>query len=102
MMAALDSDATHVLLMDDDVRVFPESFRRTHALLSLANERYANAFVEGARLNMEDPNLLFEDVAVVRRDGMYGRIKQDMFIDTVEGVASSEATSVEEPRAYGA
>lgn len=102
MMAALDMDATHVLLMDDDVRVLPESFKRTHALLSLANERYADAFVEGGMLNMEDPNLLFEDVATVKRDGMYGRIKKDLLIDAVEGIAQSEATNVEVPNAYGA
>jgi GT2 family glycosyltransferase len=102
MMAALDIDATHVLLMDDDVRVFPESFLRTYNLLRLANARYANAFVEGGMLNMEDPNLLFEDVATVKRDGMYGRVKEDLFIDTVEGMYANETTSVELPRAYGA
>lgn len=102
MMAALDRDATHVLLMDDDVRVFPESFIRTRNLLCLANARYANAFVEGGMLNMEDPNLLFEDVAVVKSDGMYGRIKEDLLVDTVEGISASEATEVELPLAYGA
>lgn len=102
MMAALDHGATHVLLMDDDVRVFPESFRRTRNLLRLANHAYADAFVEGGMLNMEDPNLLFEDVAVVKRDGMYGRIKEDLLIDTVQGIAHSEAIDVELPRSYGA
>ncbi|MEE0026702.1 MAG: glycosyltransferase [Atopobiaceae bacterium] len=102
MMAALDADATHVLLMDDDVRVFPESFRRTHALLSLVTKGYENALIEGGMLNMEDPNLLFEDVATVKRDGMYGAIKPELLIDTVEGIAASEATDVEQPRAYGA
>ena len=102
MMAALDIDATHVLLMDDDVRVFPESFLRIYNLLRLTNSRYANAFVEGGMLNMEDPNLLFEDVATVKRDGMYGRVKGDLFIDTVEGMYANETTSVELPRAYGA
>ncbi len=102
MMAALDADATHVLLMDDDVRVFPESFRRTHALLSLVLPAYEDAVVEGAMLNLEDPNLLFEDVATIRRDGMYGAIKPDLLIDTVEGVSTSEAIDVEQPRAYGA
>jgi len=82
--------------------VFPESFRRTHALLSLATSHYADAVIEGGMLNMEDPNLLFEDAAVVRRDGMYGAIKPDLLIDTVGGIATSEAIDVEQPRAYGA
>ena len=102
MMAALDADATHVLLMDDDVRVFPESFKRTYNLLRLANERYADAFVEGAMLNMEDPNLLFEDAAQVKQDGMYDSIKRNILVDEVEGIAKVEAIDVEIPRAYGA
>ncbi len=102
MMEALDYGATHVLLMDDDVRVFPESFIRTRNLLCLVNERYKDAFVEGAMLNMEDPNLLFEDVAVVKRDGMYGRIKEDLLIDGVEGISDAESIDVELERAYGA
>lgn len=102
MMEALDVDATHVLLMDDDVRVLPESFVRVHSLLCIARGRYADAFVEGAMLNMEDPNLLFEDVATIKRDGMYGRIKQDLLVNTVSGMSANEATDVELPRAYGA
>ena len=102
MMEALDYGATHVLLMDDDVRVFPESFIRTRNLLCLANERYREAFVEGAMLNMEDPNLLFEDVAIVKRDGMYGRIKEDLLVDGIEGMSDAESIDVEVERAYGA
>lgn len=102
MMAALDAGATHVLLMDDDVRVLPESMRRTHSLLSLARDAYADAFVEGAMLNMEDPNLLFEDVAYVKRDGMYGQVKEPLLVDTVRDVARGEACELEVPRAYGA
>ncbi|MBR3226135.1 MAG: glycosyltransferase [Atopobiaceae bacterium] len=102
MMAALDADCTHVLLMDDDVRVFPESFKRTYNLLSLVNERYAQAFVEGGMLNMEDPNILFEDVATVKRDGMYYSVNRSVPIDTVEGMGAVEATDVELPRTYGA
>ncbi len=55
MMAALDIDATHVLLMDDDVRVMPESFIRTFNLLSLRNDDYENAFINGAMLSLEAP-----------------------------------------------
>lgn len=39
---------THILLMDDDVVFDPESIYRTFAVLSLANEKYKDAFVGGA------------------------------------------------------
>ena len=44
---------THVLLMDDDVSVSPESIRRTYALLSIRREAYIDAFVSGAMLKLE-------------------------------------------------
>lgn len=102
MMAAQDWGATHVLLMDDDVHVLPESFLRTLTLLRLATDEYADAFVEGAMLNMEEPSLMFEDVARVKPDGMYDRIKGDCHVDSVSELVASEATELEVDRAYGA
>lgn len=103
MIAGLDWNATHVLLMDDDVRVLPESFKRTYALLSLANERYQDAFINGAMLNIGQPNIQFEDVAQVGRDGRYRGIKDTKIeVDTYEGIAHNESINVEVPRAYGA
>lgn len=102
MMAALDIDATHVLLMDDDVRVMPESFIRTFNLLSLRNDDYENAFINGAMLSLEEPNLQYEDVAHVRNSGAYDRIKKDLYIDTAKDVIKNESIDVEVEHAYGA
>ena len=104
MLAALESprDFTHVLLMDDDVRVCPESFKRTFNLLSLVNERYADAFVNGAMLQLERPNMQFEDVSFVKQDGGYVRVKGDLAMDSLTDVAANECVNVEVPRAYGA
>lgn len=102
MLAALDTGATHVLLMDDDVHVMPESFKRTFALLSLANEEYRDAFVNGAMLNAGTPNELFEDVAHVRKDGIYGSIKHVLRVDRPDELSQNEAVNVEVPNAYGA
>lgn len=102
MMAALDIDATHVLLMDDDVRVMPESFIRTFNLLSLRNDDYENAFINGAMLSLEEPNLQYEDVAHVRDSGAYDRIKKDLYIDTAKDVIKNESIDVEVEHAYGA
>lgn len=102
MMEALDWEATHVLLMDDDVRVLPESFKRTFALLSLTNDRYKDAFINGAMLSREEPNRQFEDVAVVR-NGHYNGIKDNnLRVDTYKGIEENESVSVEVPHAYGA
>ena len=104
MMAAQDSnvDFTHVLLMDDDVRVMPESLIRTFNLLSLAKGPYKDAFVNGAMLSLEDPKRQFEDVAIVRRSGGYSRIKADMDISTVHDIVENERINVELQWAYGA
>lgn len=102
MMAALDIDATHVLLMDDDVRVMPESFIRTFNLLSLRNDQYADAFLNGAMLSLEEPNLHFEDVAHVREDAVYARIKDDLYIDRETDIIENESINVEVKNAYGA
>lgn len=73
--------ATHVLLMDDDVIVLPESIKRTYRLFQLVNEKYKDAVVSGAMLYMEEMDLQHEDVGTVRREGylcsLKGRIRQD-------------------------
>lgn len=104
MLEALnaDEDFTHVILMDDDVRVSPESFKRVYALLSLANSKYARAFINGAMLQLERPNVQFEDVAFVRDSGGYEKIKPDLEIDQLHDVVYNERISVEREKAYGA
>ncbi len=104
MMATLEADEpfTHVLLMDDDVRISPESIIRTYNLLSLATDEYANAFINGAMLEMECPSKQFEDVSHVLPSGVYRRLKGNLFMDTLVDVAMNEVIDVEVPRAYGA
>ena len=106
MLAALDWEGeafTHVLLMDDDVRVSPESFIRTYALLALANERYADAFVQGAMLKLQEPNMQFEDVSFVRYLGGYEAYKPTMDVSRPIDLVANETTAVEgHPGSYGA
>ena len=54
--------ATHVLLMDDDVLVLPESIRRTYMLLKLVKPEYYDSFVSGAMLEYGAMNIQHEDV----------------------------------------
>lgn len=109
MIAALEGESvpagfefTHVLLMDDDVTVFPESFKRTFNLLSLTRDEYKDAFINGAMLQAARPNAQFEDVAFVMKSGAYRRVKGNFFMDTLADVAVNEVIDVEVPNAYGA
>lgn len=104
MMEALSSERgfTHVLLMDDDVVVSPESLKRTFNLLALAKGKYRGAFINGAMLAVEEPNRQFEDVSYVLSSGAYHRVKEDMRIDRTQDIAANEAIDVEVPKAYGA
>ena len=110
MMAALDADDTdapftHVLLMDDDVHICTESLKRTFNLLSLACGRYKDAFINGAMLAIEQPNLLFEDVAQVLKSGRYvpiNNVVPGLFVDDIAQVAQNISSDVEIENAYGA
>ncbi|MDM8301043.1 glycosyltransferase [Collinsella tanakaei] len=103
LAATADPDAfTHVIVMDDDVRILPESLIRTHALLSLAQGVYRQAFLNGAMLSLEEPSRQVEDVSYVAESGVYRRAKGDLDVSKLRDVLVSERTSVEVPRAYGA
>ena len=71
MIHALEQNppATHILLMDDDVRVSPESIIRTFNLLTIVRDEYAEAFVSGAMMLNEDPEVRWEDMGFMAPDG---------------------------------
>lgn len=105
MMETLASSEgfTHILLMDDDVKVSAESLKRTYNLLALAQGKYKDAFINGAMLAIEKPNLQFEDVSYVIKSGAYRRVKwEKIYIDQVEDIAENESIDVEVKNAYGA
>lgn len=58
--------ATHVLLMDDDVLVLPESIRRTFNLLRLVKPEFRDNFISGAMLYYERPEEQHEDVGTIQ------------------------------------
>lgn len=103
MMAATENpgEFTHVLIMDDDVSILPESLIRTYNLLCLAQGKYKDAFINGAMLSLQQPNRQFEDVSEVAF-ALYRRLKYDLFVDELEDIVENERVSVEVPNAYGA
>lgn len=67
--------ATHVLLMDDDVLILPESLRRTYNLLRLMKDHYKDHFISGAMLSYEEPFLQHEDIGTMQGDGFFRALK---------------------------
>lgn len=63
---------THVLLMDDDVIILPESIRRMFYLLRMLKPEFDEYFVSGAMLCYEDMSIQHEDVGFVHSNGSYG------------------------------
>jgi GT2 family glycosyltransferase len=50
-----ETKVTHVLLMDDDVIIQPESIYRTYAIWALIKEEYRDSFIGGSVLNSDQP-----------------------------------------------
>ncbi len=57
------SGFTHVLFMDDDAEIEPESIRRTYSLLSYLRPQYAEHFIAGAMNRAEERHIQHESGA---------------------------------------
>ncbi|MBR3676879.1 MAG: hypothetical protein IKN71_07075 [Alphaproteobacteria bacterium] len=53
-----------VLLMDDDVEIFPESFYRVLLMSDYLKEEHKDAFINGAMVNLYNKDMYFETIAV--------------------------------------
>ena len=93
--------ATHVLLMDDDVSISSESILRTFNLLSIVNDEYAEAFLSGARMDMDQPNLRYEDVGFVACRGKYFPVKDKARVDVLHDCIENEAYLWRDPQEAG-
>ena len=93
MIEAMNQEpkAAYVLLMDDDVEVLPESFIRTFNLLSLANDEYSEAFLSGAMMSLEEPNLRTEDLGFFTNKGRFRPLKTEGYMTSIHDVIETEA-----------
>lgn len=82
--------ATHVLLMDDDVLVSPESIIRTYALLQIVDDEHADRFVEGAMMDLFEPDVRWEDIGYVTYYGDCVPLKPSAHMGQVHSVATNE------------
>lgn len=60
-------NASHVLFMDDDVVVLPESIKRTYALLRIMNDDHKKHFISGAMLRLDEMNIQHEDAGFMTK-----------------------------------
>ncbi|MDR0883324.1 MAG: glycosyltransferase [Oscillospiraceae bacterium] len=104
MIESLHSDRhpTHILLMDDDVVVQPESIFRTYALLRLVKDEYKDHFISGAMLSLEEMHMQHEDVGYVSRATQgYGPEKPRLELHYFDNVVLNEADySADRPDRY--
>lgn len=93
MIEAMRQDpvATHVLLMDDDVAVSPESIKRTYNLLRILSEEYRDAFISGAMLNYEIGEDQWEDLGFMTEGGFCRPVKNSLRVSLLHDLVLNES-----------
>ena len=81
---------THLILMDDDVLVLTESFKRNYALLRIIRVEYAEHFISGAMLRLDAMDILHEDIGFVHDDGYFMSKKGPLSLRTALDCAANE------------
>ncbi|KAB8288618.1 dTDP-rhamnosyl transferase RfbF [Bifidobacterium ramosum] len=91
MLHAMDAGwATHVLMMDDDVTVCPESFKRTVRLLTYASDEYAEAIIAGAMMSNANYELQQEDLGVIQPERYLQPLKPRLLMDREYDITINE------------
>ena len=85
-----DKKNTHIILMDDDVEFFVESFKRVYKVLSLLKDEYADYFISGAMLEMEMRNVQHEDIGYTSPTGEHGPVKPRWDLNSWDCVIRNE------------
>lgn len=93
MIEALRSDIalTHVLIMDDDVHIMPDSLQRTYMLLRLLKPEYAGRYISGAMLCDEAMNIQHEDIGAVNPGGFFASKKGDRDLYDARSMVANDA-----------
>ena len=90
--------ATHMLLMDDDVLVLPESIRRTYTLLKVLKDEWKDAFISGAMLEMETKFIQRDNLAIFSNDCLFCSVQPISDQNLLENVLTN---NLEIPHAKG-
>ncbi len=104
MMESLhqETPATHVLLMDDDVLVLPESLKRTYHLLRLLKEQYKSRFISGAMLRYERPEMQHEDIGTLSQDYLFRPLKPSFDNNDIHSLVKNEDAYYSSPNKFSA
>lgn len=92
--------ATHVLLMDDDVIILPESIYRTYRLLTLLKPEYKHHFISGAMLFYEEMNVQCEDIGTLRTNCEYWPLKPRLYQHEIKDNLINEQNHYGSDRQY--
>ena len=98
----LEKRPSHVLIMDDDVLVLPESIERTYALLSLLRPAYWDYYLSGAMLRMEEKTVQHEDIGHVSKYGFFEPKKPPHSLVTIYDCAINDAEWMDTDYEYAA
>jgi len=85
-----EKQATHVLLMDDDVLVLPESMKRLYHLLRLRKDEYKSRFISGAMLRYEKPMMQHEDIGTLSQELLFRPLKPALDNSEIESLVKNE------------
>lgn len=89
--------ASHVILMDDDVSVQPESIYRTYSLLRLLKPEYQDAFISGAMMSARNLNVRIEDLGAIGQRGFFKPLRPNARMNIVRNLVLSETFMPPEP-----
>lgn len=89
---------THLILMDDDITIEPESLLKTYRLLSILKPEYKDAFIGGAMLQNDKQNMQVESGAFWN-GGRLVSLKHGLNMSNLTDCLYNE---VEEAREYNA
>lgn len=98
----MERKPTHVLLMDDDVLIMPESLFRTYYLLRILKPEYHSRFISGAMFDYDYRETFYEDIGYVHKaDGSYGPLKDRMDMRRRDSILNHEKnTNRKEENSY--
>ncbi len=92
------ANITHVLLMDDDITIDPESLLKTYRILCTLKEEYKDAFIGGAMLRNDAQNIQVESGASWNAGGLIS-LKSNLDMTTCSACLYNE---MEEYREFNA
>jgi len=90
--------ATHVIMMDDDIEIHPETLFRTYSILKCRKSEYADITIGGAMFDLDHPLVQIESGALWKS----GRTVHNKFSVEMSSTAACVINELEEPADYNA